>query len=139
MEQYYSLLIIGLLSDHHIQRLILHLRAANPYSRIDFMATSLPSDLPEEVKNCITNLYVACDRNVSSTYKKLISSLKMLKRISHNKYDVINIHFPCYYHCFYLPYLRKMTTTLLLSPWGSDVYRVNKIERVLLKILYKKE
>ncbi len=134
----YSLLVIGLLSDHHIQRFVLHLHETNPNARIDFFATTLPSNIPEKVRQCFTNLYVACENNDSPAYMKLYVSIKLLRVISDNDYDVVNIHFPMYYHYFYLKYLRKMTSTILLTPWGSDVYRVGILERFILKFLYKK-
>lgn len=138
----YSVLIVGYLSDRHIQRLIRHLRDINPQARIDVLASSCRDDVPEDIRECISNLYVpqtAKDSpNRMTQIWKFFHTRTILRLIASNHYNVINIHYPSYYHYFYLPYFRKMTSTILLTPWGSDVYRVGKLQRIILKRLYLK-
>lgn len=41
------------------------------------------------------------------------------------QYDLVNIHFVTLHSFFLLPLLKKKAAKLMLTPWGSDVLRVN--------------
>lgn len=137
----YSLLIVGIINDHHIQRFIKHLRSVNSSARIDFLATTINDNVPQEVLSCVDNLYVAAEISKKNSFieplLKFTATLKVLKSIQSNHYDVVNIQNAHYYRFFYIKYLRRMTNTILLTPWGSEIYRVNGIRKFLLKKLIK--
>ena len=130
----YSVLFVGILNHGHNQRLVSHLREIRPNARVDFLASSVV-DVPESVLASISNLYVAKHNN--NPFLKFINTLRLLKQIKSNKYDIVSIQSAHYYCYFYLRYLRKMSSVILLTPWGSDVYRSKGIKQVFVKKLFK--
>lgn len=145
MNTSYKVLIIGIITDKHIQRLICNLRNENPYAQIDFFATSMAKAVPDDVIRCI-NTFVLVNNRYSALSSffifkpvfKLFSTLRKLRSLENKKYDAINIHYPCMHHYLYMYSLRKMTDVILLTPWGSDVYRANSLQMFFLKRLYMK-
>ena len=53
------------------------------------------------------------------------------------KYDIVNIHYPSYKMSYVMKYLRRMSKTIVVSPWGSDVLRVtNDKELNMLSLVF---
>ena len=50
----------------------------------------------------------------------------------------MNIHYPKVEYCLSVKYFKQLADKILLSPWGSDVYRVGKRKLAILKYLYRK-
>ena len=48
--------------------------------------------------------------------------MRSLSRVKH--FDIVNIHYPYYFLSHVMGCFRKMASTIIVSPWGSDVLRL---------------
>ncbi len=140
----YKVLIVGGLNTKHIRRFVRRLREYNPNAVIDCYTTAGVNSVHPDVQQNADHVFGAYDKvpaflnvPVLRILFLIYSERRALKKLSRNKfYDVISIHYPQYTHYCSLRYLRKMTKVLSLCPWGSDVYRIGKAKRIIVKKLY---
>lgn len=144
MKENYSVLLIGQFYDNHNIRFVRSLKRENPKVQIDCFSPSLvEEEIPADYLECYRN-YEIVD---FSSYFRYVPILKRIE-IIHNwhkyfrsfsqgkHYDIVNIHYPRSAYYYILPEIRKMTDNLVLSPWGSDVYRINNKQRKQLQKIY---
>lgn len=140
----YRLLVIGNAYDNHIVRFIKNLKRENPLAIIDiFTFEQSCKVISEDVILNVNNVIYRDKLKIRNRGLRILTNAfllyKQFRKISkYLKYDIINLHFPTYEYSFVLRFLRKMSPVLILTPWGSDVYRVNKIQILILKKLYCK-
>ena len=137
----YSILIIDIFGlRSHINRFVRYLKLTNPHVKI-----SLFSDMPQRSFSLETinylNGFIKWKR-----YKKMPlgcqwlgfisrwinygSLFYQLTKLSRNKhFDIVNIHYPQYFMCYVMRPLRKMSSSIVVSPWGSDVLRLEGKEK----------
>ena len=54
-----------------------------------------------------------------------VSLYFQFKKLSKEKrYDIVNIHYPQYFISSVMRYMKRMATAVVVSPWGSDVLRI---------------
>ena len=142
----YSMLIIALDCHFgHIERFIRNLKSVNNLVEITLFTDN--KDLSEDTKNCLSD--VIYRESVTPTSRlgrlKAISKLlnkrclyKQFKKISTDRrYDIVNIQFTQYYMAYILGPLSRMTDHIVLTPWGSDVLRVeSRIKQLFLRRVY---
>lgn len=138
----YKVLIIRQTYDSHIIRFIKNLKEYNPKAEIDFVCQTT-SDPPAELCYNVKSIY-----RIESAHNKIalfrvvlnfISIRRFFRNLSSKEhYNVINIHFPSYEYSFATSFLKKCADFLVLTPWGSDVYRISKIKKLILKHLFNK-
>lgn len=144
MGKDYEILLVGDIYDNHLKRLIRHLKSYNPNALIDVLSFKRCFDNNlDDVKGNIREIFYIRplpDRlkgiHFFSTLYLLYSINCQVKRIVNNRYDCINIHYPYWLWNICLKNFKKMTKTILLTPWGSDVYRIGLKERKRLSKLY---
>ncbi|MCS3555821.1 MULTISPECIES: glycosyltransferase [unclassified Sphingobacterium] len=141
------ILIVGNANSQHLINLVLN---AQKYAlgkiEIDVFDTSYPSGLDSD--NMPYNNVFYCERSfpafiynfpiIRGVIRKFVDFRKSIKQIDVRKYDLINIHFITEDAYFLWHYLTKIGTTIMLSPWGSDVYRFKSSKFKKLKSLYDK-
>lgn len=140
----YSILLMGAFYNNHMIRFVKHLKKENPNARIDFFA-------PIEPGRTVNDDYMSCFRECRQvTFSSSFHSIPLLRalEVSYNwhrkfhqfsnkrKYDIVNIHYPLYHHNYILNDLQLITDNLVLTPWGSDVYRIDEHKRRLLKNVF---
>lgn len=140
----YSILIMGFFYNNHMIRFVKHLKKENPNARIDFFA-------PIEKECTVDEDYLSCFRDCRQvTFSSFFHSIPLLRalEVSYNwhrkfhqfsykrKYDIVNIHYPLYHHNYILNDLQLITDNLVLTPWGSDVYRIDEHKRRILKNVF---
>lgn len=140
----YKILIIGNLSDNHMIRFVKNLKIINPRAQIYV----LDEERRENNQMSEISPYIEGAFFIKLTDKcKGIPIIKTLLYISNWKiqfskllkncdFDIINIHYPSYQHRFVLNDILNNTRHLVLTPWGSDVYRIGNIKRALVKKVY---
>lgn len=122
----------------HLAVFIKNLKKANPLIDITLTTTrdlsEFPKDIIESTKKIIRiPTYSGQIRNKS--VRKFIESFLYVKVFAQlslkNKYGIINIHYPSprVYHA--LPWMKRMTKNIVLTPWGSDVMRVEGTAEML--------
>lgn len=134
-------------------RFIRVLKQTNPKVQItlfsDRSLDQMPGELSEYIEDFIRwkQYYL-----ISSRWKKMVFLDKWIncaslyfqfKKLSKEKrFDIANIHFPQYFMASVMKYAKMMATTIVVSPWGSDVLRLKgkrkrkKIARVFHKADY---
>lgn len=128
----YKLLIIAWYADiSHISEFITNLKKSNPDVGISLL-TSRPT-LAEIPKDAIDNTSeIICFKYYSGKCRnKLIAGLvtrfyflRTFARLPKNKYDIVNIHYAKPRLSYALPLIKKLSNHLVISPWGSDVFRI---------------
>jgi len=144
MKKKYTLLIMGNLNDNHLLRFTKHLKACNPNIRMDYFGfCDRPDSVPDENLKC----FDCCCINktpilfhkipvVRSLVTIITWKLKFAQFIRNRSYDIANIHFITYHYYSIIKRLRKCTGSIVLTPWGSDIYRIKDSERKIVRRIY---
>ena len=143
----YSILIIAFECHYsHVDRFIKYLKQVNPLVQITLFADdhAITDDIRNSVDEIIhkKRVTVRCGIKIGGLSKFLnkIILFKQIRDLSReNRFDIVNIHFTQYYMYFVMNCLHRMSKQVILTPWGSDVLRVNsKFKKFLLKQTYRK-
>lgn len=139
----YKVLLINNSYDGHLIRLIKNLKEYNPQATIDVFTAEYDQNKPDELLDLVRNTYGMPTHNsiiqripVFRNLKRIIDLKKTIKDAIANNYDVINIHYPSFYYAYILNQLKSTGTKLLVTPWGSDVYRTSGKQRDILKKVF---
>lgn len=132
----YKIFIVGIFGiPSHIIRFIRNLKLSNPLVEITLFSDR-PYDAFSDDISCYIEEYIQWIRKPKLLsgllrFKSLIGVVNrltlslQLRRISKKKqYDIVNIHYPQYFMCYVMRQLRKMSSSIVVSPWGSDVLRL---------------
>lgn len=147
----YSILIVdfyGLRS--HITRFIRNLKLSNPAAKISLFTDMPQRDFPVEIADYIDGFikWKRYEKNPLGckglsflrtwiNYVSLIFQVSKLSRTKH--YEIVNIHYPQHFMCFVMKKIRKMSSSIVVSPWGSDVLRLKgKIRKRRLAYVFRK-
>lgn len=133
MKKYRLLVIAWYASISHVSEFIVNLKKCNPDVEISLL-TSKPSlnDIPEETIENTSE--IICFKYYSGRLNnRLIAGLvtrfyflRTFIRLSKNKYDIVNIHYPKPRLSFVFHWIKKLSNSIVISPWGSDVFRVDR-------------
>ena len=137
----YKILVVGNIYDNHLVRFVSNLKIENPKVEIDVLPIFRSGEVPERAKNAITNVFwideVESTNKIVRAYKKIKGLRNLVMQLSANRhYDIINIQYPSSESYFMIDHFRKMGKVILVTPWGSDVYRSGRITRRLLKRIF---
>lgn len=137
----YKLLVVGNIYDNHVVRYVSNLKNENPEAIIDILATKRDMPVQDRVADAVSDIYWLEEKSYQNKYlrefNKIRTLLSVVSRIKNEKqYDIVNIHFPIEEYFFVISKFRKMGKTLLITPWGSDVYRSGKRGRFFLKRVF---
>ena len=140
----FSILIIAVGCHYsHVARFISNLKQENPEVEIHYFTNKKIEEIPDEIINNVENIIYQEQKKKKGSlvaFNKLFSLRKQFKDMSrNNRYDIIDIHFPKYFMAVTMRYLHKMSRNVVVSPWGSDILRVDGIEfKLLLNGVLKK-
>lgn len=142
MEEY-KLLVIGNLYDNHLIRFIRNLKSCNNKVIIDVLSINAIDRVPSEVEDIVRKVhffrYKTSSIRIIRVIQRIVLFNTFLKEIAKNEhYDIVNIHFPTFDYSFSVSNLKKLADKIVLTPWGSDIYRVGKLRLSILKYLYRK-
>lgn len=136
----YKLLAIGPVADPHFIRFVRHLKTENKEATIDVLSFTDGTPVSEDIIKNVNETHLVKINNKGSKLseiEKIVHLRRKAKTLSRTHiYDLIAIHYPQFYYSFCVGYFKKMARCIILSPWGSDVYRIGRINRLLLKRLY---
>lgn len=143
----YSILIIAFECHYsHVDRFIKYLKQVNPLVAITLFADdhAITEGIRNSVDEIIHKKRVSVTRGIKigglSKFLNKIILFRQIRNLSREKrFDIANIHFTQYYMCFVMDCLHRMSEQVILTPWGSDVLRINsKFKKFLLKQTYRK-
>lgn len=142
----YRLLIIGDIKSVFILNFVKFLKLENPQAQIFFWGVKGGGGNVEkyEIISYLEDYYlfdnkarfgkIPIIRFVEQIY---IWRKEFSKFVLSKHFDIVNIHFvvlPC---LFVLDIIKRKSSNLVLTPWGSDVYRIGNRQKVLVRFLYK--
>jgi len=144
MKENYSVLFLGKIYDNHMVRFVRNLKYVNPNIKIDCFGPCIKG---REMPSGYKSLFDDCKIVSFSSCLKKIPGLRSIEDIINwhksfgdfaksRKYDIVNIHYPSYIYKYILKDLKRLTDNIILTPWGSDVYRINAHQQRLLQKLY---
>ena len=146
-KQDYSYLFVGIqCHPSHILRFIRNLKLNNPEVKISLLSDRDPNVFPSEIQDYIEEYikwrFTSRMRRLPFVNRLInrCSSLFQMRKLAREKcFDIINIHYPYYYMCYVMGCFRKMTSAIVVSPWGSDVLRLEgrNRRRLLAKVFQK--
>ena len=140
----YSILIVGLKCYYgHLIEVITNLKKTNPLVDITLVSSSIPDRVIKELSGYV-NQIVVCEIHQNNIIPRFLASrlnpifcyLKLLRLHLKSHFDIVNIHFATPNVKYAMPILKKMSKNIVISPWGSDVMRVEdeKVINELSKI-----
>ena len=142
----YRLLLIGDFYSIYIINYVKSLKRENPHARISFWGTDREheGDNDPDYLKCFEKYHLFSINEIYSKFSpvKSLYSIYLLRKdfmsfVKSEKFDFINIHFVLYKYSFLIDIFKRVSSNLVLSPWGSDVYRIGRTEKFLLRFLYK--
>ena len=140
----YKVLIIINEYNKHIIRFITNLKRENPNAVIDFLTTQECGELPTDFVCYVNNVYKYSQYPSNALVVGIgascfsVATIQKVKEMLKSKcrYDIVNIHYPQWNYYYCIDQIKQLSNTILLSPWGSDVYRIKSWEKSILKNLY---
>ncbi len=143
----YSILLVAFVCHYsHVARFVKYLKRTNPSVEITLFADryDISDDIKENVQHIIYRHYYTAKPFIRSKCLSFLLNMIVLRkqfyRLSKSCcYDIVNIHFCQFFMAFLLRYIKKMGKKIVITPWGSDVLRLDsKIKRKLLGYVYRK-
>lgn len=139
-----KILIIGNSHDKHLTRFIKGLRTINVDYCIDILDVSMRQDLCKN-KELYNQVFVVRRTFPNYAYKlpvvckcfKYIDTVRAFNSIACN-YKLISIQFLTIQAGFLFNVLKKYGAKLIVTPWGSDIYRIGCIQQWFTKQLINK-
>lgn len=141
----YRLLIVAYgASLLQILTFVKNLKKENSSVVIDLLTDLKMDSITGQIKDYVTKIYrirKISGRFIHGRAALLFNKLLFLTLfffLSFKKYDVVNIHFARPALLKAMPWIRRMTKNIVISPWGSDVLRLedeNAIKR--MRVIYR--
>lgn len=139
-----KILIVGKFTDNHIRRLVSHLKAIDKTDQLSidifdiFFQSKDSNTLYNKVyvtkhffPHFLYRVKILCSLlNLLDVY---LSFLPILKK----RYDLVNVHSWNRYSFFLNPLYRMISNKIMISPWGSDVYRIGAFDKIMAKFCYR--
>lgn len=146
MDKEYKILIIGDISSIYIINFIKYLKKENPSVHIYFWGAK-----PQNTNN-YSQIFNYLDDYSLYDIRRRFNKIPLLRNVEFffrwrnhfkkftqsNHFDIVNIHYVYSKYFFLFDSIKNVAKNVVLSPWGSDVYRINKFEKCSLYLLYKK-
>lgn len=136
-----KILIFANLSDPHMIRFVKHLKMQDTQDLEFYFFGGDYDDMVKKNANDLKNGYfiknyfskriysLPCLKNIIDIINLYVSFIPLLKY----KFDIVNIHAFGLKSFLLFPWLRFRAKTILLSPWGSDVYRISTFQKFIFK------
>ncbi len=135
-----DILLVGNIHNIHIKKFSEYLNKANEgdihvdYFHLDYEFTSEINNVIYPKRNFLNFLYnISGFRNFLFMLDLCLSFMKVKK-----KYDLVNLHYLTIHSFVLLPLYRIIGNKVMISPWGSDVNRINGLRKFLYQKIYNK-
>lgn len=140
MNKEYSVLILGNFENVYIVQYVKHLKKYNPQAHLFFWGyTRDKSDADRSFLNCYDEYYLFDINHYAGTsiYEKAKAIIQLRKHFrtfaAGKHFDYVNIQYVKPEYFFLIKYIKEHASKLVLTPWGSDVYGINKFYRFFVK------
>lgn len=122
MKKYRILLVAYDISLLLILALVKALKKENSLVVIHLITDRKLDSVTREIRDYATRVFFI-PRRKSTLFDKYLFYLSFFS-ISFKKYDIVNVHFPKPRLLKVMPWLKRMSKSIVITPWGSDVFRV---------------
>lgn len=122
-----KILIVGDTSDNHLKRFKKYLNLQEKNNELEFEAFNVNMQHKEKLfeKNYHLKRHFPSYFYKIKTVHILFEILDCFLSFNYKeKYDLINIHFLTIESYILLPVYKRVSKKIMISPWGSDVYRI---------------
>lgn len=140
----YSILIVAYeASLLQLLSFIKSLKKENPSVVIHLLTNGKMDSVTNEIKEYVSRVFYIQEYHGKYREKKILSYLNkclfyfQFVKLSFRNYDIVNIHFARPVLLRAMRWIRKMTKNIVITPWGSDVLRLddaNAINR--MRVIY---
>ena len=128
----YSILIVGIgCYFGHLKDFIINLKKKNPLVEISLVTTPISDDDYNELCGIVNRIvqHKAYNGKIRLRYFVVLMNvlyywIDFLGLLLKGHYDIVDIHFPKWHLKYAIPIIKMMTRNIVISPWGSDVLRV---------------
>lgn len=124
MRKYRILLVAYDISLLLILALVKALKKENPLVVIHLVTDRKLDRVTREVRDYAERVFFIPRCKSSASFDKCLFYLSIFS-LSFRKYDIVNVHFPKPRLLKVMPWLKRMSKSIVITPWGSDVLRVN--------------
>ncbi len=141
----YSVLILGNFEDEYVTQFVKNLKKVNPQVELHFWGyTRKEKNIDQSFITCYDDYCLFDIKSIiHSSFGWRLKAIKLMRKsfytyVADKHFDYINIHYikPEYY--FLLNSFKKCASHLVLTPWGSDVYRIGRFYKFLVKRVFDK-
>lgn len=139
----YSILVVGNFASVYVVQFVKNLKKVNPAVHIFFWGyTQDMETLGEDYLSCYDEHYLfdINHKASSSIFEKVKAAIQLnrhFKKFASGKhFDYVSIQYVRPELFFALHGMKKHSSKLILTPWGSDVYRINKHFKMLAQKIY---
>ncbi len=139
----YSVLLIGNFESVYVVQLVKNLKLINPNAHIFFWGYTREK---MEADRSFIKCYDECcffdmKKFIKSSLLWQISAIRELRKSFRNfvagkHFDYISIQYIKPEYFFLLYYFKKCASHLVLTPWGSDVYRIGWLSKLFVKCIF---
>ncbi len=134
----YSILIVGIdCYSGHIREFIVNLKKKNPLVDITLITSNFREEFKDDISECVENTVMVkrYQGGKKANYLAVIMNifyliLGFLKLYINKHFDIVNIHFARGQLRYVMPIIKRMTNNIVISPWGSDVMRMEGKKRI---------
>ncbi len=141
----YSVLVIGNFESVYVVQFVKHLKLINPNAHIFFWGyTRDKCNSDSNIKDCYDEYQLFNIKHlVKSSPFWQIKAIKELRKsfstfVAGKHYDYISIQYIKPEYSFLLDYFQRCASYLVLTPWGSDVYRISWLYKIFVKRIFDK-
>lgn len=129
----YNILIVGLKCySGHIREFVVNLKKKNPQARITLVTFSVRDEFKNDILKSVDQIIRIKQYHgfiklpiVYSIMDLLYLYWGFLKLHLFHHFDIVDIHYPRAFLKRIMPIIRMMTKNIVITPWGSDVMRVD--------------
>lgn len=128
----YSILIIGIdCYFGHIKEFVINLKKKNPLVDISLVTSPVADEDYEVVRGMVNRivLHKSYQGRIRPRYFVMLMnvmyySFEFFWLFLKQRFDIVDIHFLNRHIKFAMPFVKMMTKNIVITPWGSDVLRV---------------
>lgn len=134
----YSILIVGIKCYFgHVMEFVVNLKKKNPLVDITLILSPIPDEVNKELTRFVNRIVIhktyeskIVPHFIISGTNAILCYLAFFRLHLRSHFDIVDIHFVKPYIKYAMPIIRKMTKNIVITPWGSDVMRVENAKSI---------
>ncbi len=137
MKQY-KILIVGIRCySGHIREFVVNLKKNNPLASITLITSDIQDEFRDDVSKNVERVVIVKRCHDGVKPKQLVAIMNIFyllfgffKLYINKHFDIVNIHYASAHLKYAMPIIKRMANNIVISPWGSDVMRVEGRKKI---------